>query len=232
MSPGGCACPPAGPPTPTVPGRSPRPAAQRTGPRPACRSGAPERARRARRSRSPPPARPRRLPPRPGPPRSRLAPTAAPPGGMRGHAWGALRREWIKLLFQRRSYLIWGGAFAIPFLIALAFYLTRHNPESGGGGPPFVERITSNGMFVTLAAAVLPHQLPAAAGRRHGRRLHDRRRGGAGHAAHRPAPARPARLVRPRQVDDGHGVPWRRLPADVRRPACCSAASSSACTRW
>ena len=85
---------------------------------------------------------------------------AAPPahahgstaGGMRGHRWGALRREWIKLLFQRRSYLIWGGAFLIPFLIALAFYLTRHNPESGGGGPPFVERITSNGMFVTLAA--------------------------------------------------------------------------------
>ena len=73
-------------------------------------------------------------------------------GGMRGHKWGALRREWIKLLFQRRSYLIWGGAFLIPFLIALAFYLTRHNPENGGGGPPFVERITSNGMFVTLAA--------------------------------------------------------------------------------
>jgi len=72
--------------------------------------------------------------------------------GMRGHKWGALRREWIKLLFQRRSYLIWGGAFLIPFLIALAFYLTRHNPENGGGGPPFVERITSNGMFVTLAA--------------------------------------------------------------------------------
>ena len=28
---------------------------------------------------------------------------------MRGHAWGALRREWIKLLFQRRSYLIWAA---------------------------------------------------------------------------------------------------------------------------
>jgi ABC-2 type transport system permease protein len=93
-------------------------------------------------------------------------PAAAPPAApehahgstgapMHGHAWGALRREWIKLLFQRRSYLIWGGAVAIPFLIALAFYLTRHNPESGGGGPPFVQRITSNGMFVTLAALFL-----------------------------------------------------------------------------
>ena len=39
--------------------------------------------------------------------------------GMPGRAWGPLRREWTKLLFQRRSYLIWAGAFAIPFLIAL-----------------------------------------------------------------------------------------------------------------
>jgi len=91
-----------------------------------------------------------------------MSPAAAPPAAhgstgprMHGHAWGSLRREWIKLLFQRRSYLIWGGAFLIPFLIALAFYLTRHNPESGGGGPAFVEGITSNGMFVTLAALFL-----------------------------------------------------------------------------
>ena len=85
-------------------------------------------------------------------------------GGMRGHRWGALRREWIKLLFQRRSYLIWGGAFLIPFLIALAFYLTRDNPE-GGGGPVFMERVTSNGMFVTLASltALIPFLLPMAA---------------------------------------------------------------------
>ncbi len=104
------------------------------------------------------------------------APQGAPPAapehahgstgaGMRGHRWGALRREWIKLLFQRRSYLIWGGAFVIPFLIALAFYLTRNNPDSGGGGPIFIERITSNGMFVTLAALTLliPFLLPMAA---------------------------------------------------------------------
>ena len=84
---------------------------------------------------------------------------------MRGHAWGSLRREWIKLLFQRRSYLIWAGAVAIPFLIALAFYLTRSNPDSGGGGPVFIERVTSNGMFVALAAltALIPFLLPLAA---------------------------------------------------------------------
>jgi ABC-2 type transport system permease protein len=84
--------------------------------------------------------------------------------GMHGHAWGALRREWVKLLFQRRSYLIWGGAFVIPFLIALAFYLTRNNPDNGGG-PVFMERITSNGMFVTLGAltVLIPFLLPMAA---------------------------------------------------------------------
>jgi ABC-2 type transport system permease protein len=88
--------------------------------------------------------------PAPAPPEHAHGSTGA---SMRGHRWGALRREWIKLLFQRRSYLIWGGAILLPFLIALAFYLTRNNAQSGGGGdPPFVQRITSNGMFVTLAA--------------------------------------------------------------------------------
>jgi ABC-2 type transport system permease protein len=104
------------------------------------------------------------------------APAGAPPGsraplahgstaaGMRGHAWGALRREWIKLLFQRRSYLIWGGAFLIPFLISLALYLASSDPH-GGGGPQFFERVTSNGMFVALAAlsSLVPFLLPMAA---------------------------------------------------------------------
>jgi len=83
---------------------------------------------------------------------------------MRGHAWGALRREWIKLLFQRRSYLIWGGAVAIPFLIALAFYLAKTDPH-GGEGPLFFQQVTGNGMFVALAAlsALLPFLLPMAA---------------------------------------------------------------------
>ena len=107
-----------------------------------------------------------------------VAPTGAPgsvghahahgstSGGMRGHAWGALRREWIKLLFQRRSYLIWGGAFLIPFLISLALYLAgSDNPHGEGGGPLFIEQITSNGMFVTVAAlsALISFLLPMAA---------------------------------------------------------------------
>ena len=83
---------------------------------------------------------------------------------MRGRAWGPLRREWIKLLYQRRSYVIWGGAFAVPFLIALALYLAKGDPH-GGEGPLFLQRVTSNGMYVALAAlsALLPFLLPLAA---------------------------------------------------------------------
>lgn len=83
---------------------------------------------------------------------------------MSGHAWGPLRREWTKLLFQRRSYLIWGGAFVIPFLIALALYLAKADPH-GGEGPLFLQRVTGNGMYVALAAlsALLPFLLPLAA---------------------------------------------------------------------
>ena len=168
MSPGGCACPPAGPADPRGPGPVPKaggPAYTTTSGEPIwgpgegpggasvdlAASGAASPAGSAPASSG----------------------SAAPPahahgstaGGMRGHRWGALRREWIKLLFQRRSYLIWGGAFLIPFLIALAFYLTRDNPEGGGGGPVFMERVTSNGMFVTLASltALIPFLLPMAA---------------------------------------------------------------------
>ena len=105
-----------------------------------------------------------------------VAPTGAPgsvghahgstTGDMRGHAWGALRREWIKLLFQRRSYLIWGGAFLIPFLISLALYLAGNaDPHGEGGGPLFIEQVTNNGMFVTVAAlsALISFLLPMAA---------------------------------------------------------------------
>jgi ABC-2 type transport system permease protein len=83
---------------------------------------------------------------------------------MTGHAWGPLYREWLKLLYQRRSYVIWGGAFVVPFLIALALYLAGSGPE-GGEGPLFMSQVTSNGMYVALAAlsVLLPFLLPMAA---------------------------------------------------------------------
>jgi ABC-2 type transport system permease protein len=96
------------------------------------------------------------------------APTSAtaPPAAARATAWGPLRREWIKLLFQRRSYLIWAGWALIPFLISLAVKLAGSANNGGDqGGPQFLDRIFNNGMYVALAsvAAMLPFLLPMAA---------------------------------------------------------------------
>jgi len=102
-----------------------------------------------------------------GPPPAGATPPAHAHGStapeMRGHAWGPLRREWIKLLYQRRSYLIWAGAAVIPFLISLAIHLAHDN--GGGGGPAFLDRVLHNGMYVPLAslALLLPFMLPLAA---------------------------------------------------------------------
>jgi ABC-2 type transport system permease protein len=83
---------------------------------------------------------------------------------MSGHAWGPLRREWIKLLFQRRSYLIWAGMLAIPFLASLAIKLAGSGPNANEG-PAFLSRVLGNGMYVPLASlsALLPFLLPMAA---------------------------------------------------------------------
>jgi ABC-2 type transport system permease protein len=83
---------------------------------------------------------------------------------MRGPAWGPLRREWTKLLFQRRSYLIWGGMLAVPFLASLALKLAGNGPQAGEG-PAFFSRVLSNGMYVPLASlsALIAFLLPMAA---------------------------------------------------------------------
>ena len=86
-------------------------------------------------------------------------------GPMTGAHWSPLRREITKLLFQWRSYVIWGGATLVPFLIALAIYLQGGDPHGGGEGPEFFARILGNGMYVPLGAltVLLPFLLPMAA---------------------------------------------------------------------
>ena len=83
---------------------------------------------------------------------------------MAGRAWGPLRREWTKLLFTRRTYVIWAGLLAIPGLITLALKLAD-SPPGPGEGPEFLSRVVDNGMYVPLAslAALLPFFLPLAA---------------------------------------------------------------------
>jgi len=70
---------------------------------------------------------------------------------MGGAHWGPLRREWVKLLFAWRTYVIWGGLAAIPFLIALALYISDRGPGPGEG-PPFLSRVLDNGLYVPVSA--------------------------------------------------------------------------------
>jgi len=60
-------------------------------------------------------------------------------------------REFVKLLFQRRTYVGWAGLLAVPLLIVLALDLASSKPGPGEG-PPFFSAITNNGIFVPLAA--------------------------------------------------------------------------------
>ncbi len=62
-----------------------------------------------------------------------------------------LRREIVKVLFQRRTYVGWVGLLAIPFIMTIALRLSTEQPAEGHG-PPFFSNIASNGLFVPLAA--------------------------------------------------------------------------------
>jgi hypothetical protein len=62
-----------------------------------------------------------------------------------------LRREIVKILFQRRTYVGWAGLVAIPIIMTIALRLSTEKPPAGEG-PPFFSNIAGNGMFVPLAA--------------------------------------------------------------------------------
>ena len=83
---------------------------------------------------------------------------------MHGAHLGPLRREWTKLLFTWRTYVIWGGLAAIPFLMALALYISDTGPGPGEG-PHFMSRVLENGLYVPVSAlaALLLILLPLAA---------------------------------------------------------------------
>lgn len=62
-----------------------------------------------------------------------------------------LRREIVKVLFQRRTYVGWVGLLAVPFIMTIALRLSTEQPEPGDG-PPFFSSIADNGLFVPVAA--------------------------------------------------------------------------------
>lgn len=71
-----------------------------------------------------------------------------------------IRREFVKTLFQKRTYIGWAGLFLVPFLITLAFRFSTGGPDGGGPGGDndpagmFFEQIRTNGMYVLVAALV------------------------------------------------------------------------------
>jgi ABC-2 type transport system permease protein len=68
-----------------------------------------------------------------------------------------IRREFVKTLFQKRTYIGWGGLFIIPFLFMLAFRFSNAGTGGGRGGAPDVgeqifTQIRHNGIYLIVAA--------------------------------------------------------------------------------
>jgi ABC-2 type transport system permease protein len=64
-----------------------------------------------------------------------------------------LSREFLKILFQKRTYFGWAGLFIVPFLITGALRLSSGGPpDPDQGGPQFFDLIRTNGSYVAVAS--------------------------------------------------------------------------------
>jgi ABC-type transport system involved in multi-copper enzyme maturation permease subunit len=68
----------------------------------------------------------------------------------------AIRREFVKTLFQKRTYIGWAGLFVIPFLMMLAFRFASESPHGQAGtndiGAMIFTQIRDNGMYLIVAS--------------------------------------------------------------------------------
>ncbi|WP_262106536.1 ABC transporter permease [Arthrobacter sp. Marseille-P9274] len=97
---------------------------------------------------------------------------AAPPAPVRPRSsagWALLGSE-LGVLFRRwRTWAMLAALAAVPVLIGLAVRLTAEDVEPGDG-PPFLDRVTQNGLFIALTGTVvsiplfLPLTISVAAG--------------------------------------------------------------------
>jgi ABC-2 type transport system permease protein len=80
--------------------------------------------------------------------------TAAPRSGYRPsavRAWLRLLRSELRLIFLRwRNLILLGVLAAIPVLIGVALRLA--GPSSNGEGPPFIDQVAGNGVFLAFLA--------------------------------------------------------------------------------
>jgi len=64
-----------------------------------------------------------------------------------------LRREFLKILFQKRTYFGWVGLFLVPFIITVAMRLSSEGPpDPAHGGPYFIGLIKTNGLYVSVGS--------------------------------------------------------------------------------
>lgn len=79
--------------------------------------------------------------------------------------WALLGSELSVLFRRRRTWAMLLALAAIPVLIAVAVRLSSDEPEPGRG-PPFLDRVTQNGLFVGITALVvsIPLFLPLTIG--------------------------------------------------------------------
>ena len=79
--------------------------------------------------------------------------------------WALLASELSVLFRRRRTWAMLLALAAIPVLIAVAVRLSSAEPEPGRG-PPFLDRVTQNGLFVGITALVvsIPLFLPLTVG--------------------------------------------------------------------
>ena len=87
------------------------------------------------------------------------------PSPARGRGGGLLRSELLTLFRRRRTQALLLVLAAVPILIAVAVELSSASPRPGEG-PPFLDRVTQNGLFVAVTALTvsIPLFLPLTVG--------------------------------------------------------------------
>ncbi|KGJ72659.1 ABC transporter permease [Cryobacterium roopkundense] len=85
--------------------------------------------------------------------------------GRRSAGWALLGSELSVLFRRRRTWAMLVAVALIPILLAVAVKLSS-DPLSPGEGPPFLDRVTQNGLFVGFTAMVvaIPLFLPLTIG--------------------------------------------------------------------
>jgi ABC-2 type transport system permease protein len=90
---------------------------------------------------------------------------ATPPTRTRGAFTRLLGSEIRLVLGRRRNVVLLVGLALVPVLIGSVVFVTQ-DTAVGAGGPPFLDRVTGNGLFLVLTALVacLPLLLPLVVG--------------------------------------------------------------------